>query len=816
MQQFTTAKLLLASMITIAMAGCVDTGSDARSNGNGNGDQVQPVGSDGPRSGVRVAFDPENQVIPFPTNLLFEADADTAEAIDGTLNIPVENPDEASAAVVQGLNDLDGFSTVGAWRLGFTGDIDPASLRGGETVRVFRMNPSGDTYPDRTRPDTVDRELVAGEDYDVVYKEDTRALKIIPRKPLGYNTTYTAVLTEGVRDTGGLLVSSPIPWSIARGTGMMDQCDDFDKSQVALLQCTTNFAINPIEADDRFALARDNMLMAWGVTTQREDTTFRETADFYRDAFAAMAADDSDFRLLEFLDVSSSGDEAPETPGGRATIWPGTIMLPYGLDAPSVNLDGSPTTDDVFVGSQWQCEGGSCNSDEARGLINGEAPRIPAEKSMQTVPAVMALPKGDVPAGGFPVVIFQHAIQQDRSTALAIADELAEQGFAVVAIDMPLHGIVLNQLDPDNETDAARADLHATAVNAAMDAVEDGIQGSLTSDERLALHHERTFYANLTDDGDTAGEADPSGTHFLIPNQPLAQRDIMRQAALDLVNVANYLRSGYYEQVCVEAEAFILIDWFVELVAGLGCSRDSLHSVLNTDEIHFLGHSVGNIVAAPFLAYDQEIRSATLLAPTGGIMRALEGSDTIGPQLREGLADAGVVPGTEDYFRFMVSVQAALDGVDPQNHAEAMTTRRNANGDTEDRPVYMARITGNTGGNPSPADQVMPDAVDGEPLAGSTPLARSMGLSFQPGGNDSVIEPAMASDGTRPDVLQTTVGFRFGDHASFLLPIDALADPVQPIADVDTYSEMQHQVGSFLRHKGEKIGIIDPDLLEKY
>ena len=51
-----------------------------------------------------------------------------------------------------------------------------------------------------------------------------------------------------------------------------------------------------------------------------------------------------------------------------------------------------------------------------------------------------ALPALTAPADGWPVVIFQHGIAQDKSNAAAIAGTLAIAGFATVAIDHPLHG----------------------------------------------------------------------------------------------------------------------------------------------------------------------------------------------------------------------------------------------------------------------------------------------------------------------------------------------------------------------------------------
>lgn len=873
MKQYTFTRSLLASAIIVALGGCVETGSDAD---HASGESTTGDTADGqdrvPRSSsAAVDFDPENQVIPFPSNLLFEA-ADNPVP-DGTLNAPIDEDDPDSAALVEGLNALNGFSTIASWRLEFTGELDPDSLTAGESVRVFKLETAGETYPERVQGEGVERELVPGEDFEVRYEtgiaadgSDSYLLKIIPSRPLEHDATYTAVVTDGVRDTDGHRVGSPIEWSVANGTGLLDQCDDDNLPDEPFLQCVTNDAVGPVVDDPETGLDRSDLIMGWGVTTQREDRTFAATADFLKDEVLS----DFDEPLMEFLDAESVPlDSAPLTPGGKAKVWPGTVRLPYGLDAVGLDDDGDATEsllageaqaaseNHPFLNTKWDCTSDSCNSDEALGLLDDAEPEVPQVRSIQQIPAIMATPtEGD---GPFPLVIFQHAIQQDRSTALAIADELADQGYAVMAIDMPLHGLSLHQLDIENDTDAQRVDLHSTQINRAMEAVEDGIEGTLTGEDRLAEHHERTFHANATDPSEYSDETategwfvfdeeeeefvaadedtedailfdasiDPSGQHFLVPDTPLLQRDIMRQAALDLTMIAHYVRAELTRQVCVDVELADdfqgPISWLVGETTDAGCEEDSFYDVIDRNEIHFLGHSVGNIVAAPFLAYDQEIRSASFMAPTGGIMRTLEGSETIGPILREGLAEAGLQPGEEDYYRFFNVVSAAIDPIEPLNHAEAMATRTGSGDESEDRPIYMAQIVGNDGtaGTESDPDLVLPPTVDGWPTAGSTPLADAMGLAHDPVGQsgDSI---SVGDEGTP---LQTRVSFRFGDHASFLLTLDEADEPEGNVAgfpyegqaydeDLDPHFEMQNQVGSFLLNNGEQLEIEDSDMVE--
>lgn len=819
---FKLTKFAAASLGALLLSGCLETGSDAGETSNG----TLPVGAlpEGEPT-VFVAFNPSEQIIPFPTNLLFEAD--TSAPLDGTINAPVDDPESSSAAVVMALNELDGFSTIAPWRMAFTGPVNPDTLVAGQTVRVFQMRTQGDGYPARVRAVGVERELQAEADFRVSYDADTHVLLIIPTRPLAFDTTYTAVITDGVRDASGGPVGSPLFWSIARGTSLLDRCDDPDRPDSALLQCTTNAAIEPLVEDNRYGLRRSDMLLAWGVTTQREDATFRAAADWVtKGGFvteATNAAQEAGAKCtapLCFIDldqVKALGfipvNPAPSTPKGKARILPGSIYLPSGLETASDwDVSGNPAVDGSPLSSQWACPSGNCNTDAAR--AGSEAPLITASGA---IPVVLAVPDPNetgvpaVPEGGYPIVIFQHAIQQNRSNALAIADELALKGYATIAIDMPLHGLVLNQLEalPADHPSRAAIDLHAVRFNAQL---EDSALAAVRG--LLPLLKERTQYLDLLDaegnDG-SDGIIDPSGAHFLNPALPLTQRDILRQGGLDLVALAHYLRSGAFQQCGNLAVPF----------PGQTCGLSSLADRLNTTEIHFAGHSVGNIVAAPFLAYDKQIASVAMLTPTGGIMEALNHSATISPQLLDGLAASGVYPGTENFFRFFAVVQAAIDPVDPLNHARAISRIEDDAGEHRTRPVYLSQVVGNDGstGEPaSPPDLVLPATADVDaPLAGSTPLAQAMGLEFRPNaydlaeGGEYLITPSMGSDGLTPDHLQIAVAFRYGGHATPLLPDTTQDEPRTPEEGdtvelpraVEAHAEMQRQLADFLANPRE-------------
>jgi hypothetical protein len=57
-----------------------------------------------------------------------------------------------------------------------------------------------------------------------------------------------------------------------------------------------------------------------------------------------------------------------------------------------------------------------------------------------TVPFVYLVPTGTAPTGGWPLVIFQHGINDKKERVTELAGPLTANGYAVVAIDLPLHG----------------------------------------------------------------------------------------------------------------------------------------------------------------------------------------------------------------------------------------------------------------------------------------------------------------------------------------------------------------------------------------
>ncbi|HYW76380.1 MAG TPA: hypothetical protein VFA48_07115, partial [Gammaproteobacteria bacterium] len=302
------------------------------------------------------------------------------------------------------------------------------------------------------------------------------------------------------------------------------------------------------------------------------------------------------------------------------------------------------------------------------------------------------------PSSGWPVAIFQHGITGNRTNDLAVADSYAQEGIATIAIDLPLHGITSNT-NPfyDNQlADQAPVD------------VTTGVA-------------ERTF--NLPAPPPATGIA-PSGTYFINLNYLLTSRDNLREAVADLLHLTETLPSASFVTAGGTSEKF------------------------NTLATYFSSISLGSIVGVPYLAevpnipnYNSTIKvqSGFLSEPGGKIAYLLQTSPTFSPQINQGLAQLGLVPGTLGYDTFFQQAQTVIDSGDPLNYAK--TAAANI-------PINMTEVVGSS---TNPPDNVVPNWTENL-------LVNAMGLT-------TYTKTTVDTSGIRG-----LVKFNAGAHASLLDP----------------------------------------------
>ncbi|PLX80892.1 MAG: lipase [Desulfuromonas sp.] len=532
------------------------------------------------RNGFTAYFDltSEPPVLPFPINLLFSGSE------DGTLNIPVDDPDNLSDPKVA-INALDGFSTVAPITTTFSSGIDPTSLTP-STVRVFEVTLSGIGGG----VVGVNRELSFGTEFVATLASTDASgstLAILPLVPFKSSTSYLVMLSDGIRGANGfdpqvsahyLIAKTPVTLA-GTPAEALEPVRQLVNSQEAAL---TGAGVDPNE-----------IILSWTFTTQSVGVVL-----------GAARSQTEASSLVNPASIGTTADLLP--PGlspGIADIHVGTLEVPYYLD----NADVDPTAP-LF--STWNGVGGS--------LLTAYNPQ-PVVKSTETVSLLISVPNAGSgqtkPEGGWKVAIFQHGVTSDRTAMLALADTMAAAGFALVAMDMPLHG-----LPPESP-------------------LYSGI--------------ERTFDLDLVNNTTGApgpdGVIDSSGKHFINLASLLTSRDNIRQAVADLFALT---------------VALPVVD-----VDGGGAD-------FNPEEIYFVGHSYGAIAGSVFLGLEPEVKASVLGMTGGGLAKMLDASAFFSPVLEAGLASNGILRGTADFESFLGAFQTVADSVDPINYTSLIPAGR--------------------------------------------------------------------------------------------------------------------------------------------
>jgi len=570
---------------------------------------------------LMAAFDPSNGVLPFPNNLLFTGTTDL------TLNPPVADPTDISDPAVA-LSALDGFSTTEKWVASFLttydngntyvpGTVDPASVVPGLSVRVFEVTAQQFLFVN-----SVVRELTPGLEFTAVASGSNVA--IIPTKPLKQYTNYMAILTNDIRDMAGNdATPSQTYFLTKRRTSWLDASGN---SAYPLLPTASAQALEPLRLITQtmelnvaaFAgIDPDDIVLSWTAQTQ----SIQYTLGILRSIAAPMPV----------LAAPTGYDTSAIGAFGLADIIIGVITLPYFSGIPSAENPIAPLTD------YWKASpGGYIPPFDQFGLDPTStnltiANPIPELTGTVTVPLIMTVPSAasgfTKPSAGWPVVIFVHGITRSRTDMLAVADAFASAGYAVIAIDLPLHGVV--------PTAGSQLSLFY---------VENTPFGPFAG--------ERTFDADYFNNDTGApgpdGNIDSSGASFFNLGNLLAVRDNLRQGQVDLSTLAVSLQNISYDGDAVPD--------------------------LNPFNVSVVGYSLGVFPSVGFAAVEPIISRAYFNVGGAIALRTIEGG-FFGEQIRAGLAAAGVLPGTPDFEQFMTVGQTILDSADPANWAADLAAR---------------------------------------------------------------------------------------------------------------------------------------------
>ncbi len=740
--------------------------------------------------GTTAIYSPATGDIPIPNDLLYSG------TTDATLNFPASE-DPATQAVQNALGSLDGWSTSSPIQIPFSAALDPATLIPGDTVRFFEVTrltsaalpvggPVTGVIGELTGTTLVETEISSsssvfvpqdpGANYVVTTNPSGTAIIVLPLRPLDGATTYMINVTDGITDLAGDPVMRSIVYQLAAVTDLEggEENASLDGLRTVVQAMHAAASTQSIDPDD--------ILISQQFTTQSIGSVLETVADIVGGGEQAIidtlcgTLDCDDTTPGSFSTVSLGatwefvGDTANLTgsPANLANVYKGSITLPYYLTTAvpggveDDDLSNDPAPLNVPMSSRYAFGTEDLDGDPltdptpARNLTAFNP--LPGATEQETVPVLLTVPKAAPPLNGdgYPIVVFQHGITANRTVVLGIADALAQNGFASVSMDLPLHGIT---------------------------GPEDDLGSQLFTSYQDGVTRERTFGLDLADNTTEAPgpdeTADRSGAHFINLTELRLSRDNIRQGAFDLIALFSVL-----DEIDFDNDG-----------------APDLDAVALNGNIHFLGHSLGAIVGTIALTELPQVTSATLGMPGGQLAYLLSASESFGDVIEAGLAGAsGLMPGTPEFAafkaQFLFSAQTVADAADPLNYGGKLA-------DLE-TPLHLIELVGETGINDP--DEVIPNSVlEAEfpgliaPLAGTEPLIRALDLA-------SIQESTMAALGIRG-----VVRFTDGEHGSLLT---SSTNPATPLEFLDVFDEMQAQTGEFLRTDGTMLTILNSDVVQ--
>jgi len=268
----------------------------------------------------------------------------------------------------------------------------------------------------------------------------------------------------------------------------------------------------------------------------------------------------------------------------------------------------------------------------------------------------------------------------------AMADSFAAAGFAVVAIDLPLHGVT-DTRSPFYQGPGNQLGNNERHFN--MDNV--GAVGVFTPD----------------------GQID-NGWQILNVANPLNARDHIRQAVADMTALTRTLPS---------------LDF-----------PDQANPDLDGNNIDFVGISLGSIISGVFLGLNSEVKTVTLSSPAGPWTSILTDPQAIdfGQPIRNALSAQGLPAGTIGFDNFVRDLQTAIDPVDPVNYAAAATATH---------PIHVIEVLGDTAVPNRPTDYIaqlwgLPSVSTTTPAGPPGPPASARGIvRFTAGAHSSLFNP---------------------------------------------------------------------------
>ncbi len=621
-------------------------------------------------SQAELTFDLSQAVVPFPNNQLLRGNslpdggtqagfvvvlpdggAPGDDAIAGTrLSLPIPTGASASQAqLLAGLNTLDGFSTTapivsenGATQAALDlGTIDAGSLTGAGLLEL------GDQLDGGARSASARACLsCTSSRNDAGVVDQPEQLQWVPETPLADATRHAVFVSTAVTDSRGRPVMAAPTFALVRsknslltaaGTSAVPVIGDAQANQLEPVRLRFKGCLDRLEAAGH---PRSTLALGFCFTTQSIVAPVRSIAGGVRASSIPTTIGwgyDTGTMILPRLALAG----VPTS--NIASITEFEVTMPWALTGPGATLNPNPAA--------W----------EARRAL-----------------ATLVLPTGTMPSAGFPIVVYGHGLGRSRSDILSIANTFTTAGFAVIAIDAPLHGArsdcrLAPVPDAACEDQATQQCNMATGRCVARPPTMAPTCVPLGGASCFNAGQGRCLPGNVCEGGDFKlsgpvftwyGNPEVSGAGFLdLVNLFKTRDDFRHMGAADLVQLERIL----------SATGPNSLDAYLSSVMA---------TKLDASKLHYVGQSLGSFNGAVWSASSatpQRLGLNVAGSDQVDVLLTAPGFASQRAAFLSSLAGAGVVPGTAGFDSFVVLARTILDPADPQNLVRAGLDSPNAN-----------------------------------------------------------------------------------------------------------------------------------------
>ena len=659
---------------------------------------------------THLETDPGAGLIPLPSDFLL----DPANGGKTVINNPAFGP------LAPGLATLDGFSTTAMILSQTSGPVDASTVNSG-TVFLYELNLQS-SPPTATRLAEL-REIAAGKTPRFVAEPPaiTQTVgsasvstviglqpaipvqlplalggKFLPLPPLKEGTEYAVIITDGVKDfpNGAPLVKSTLAKLLlftsplfANGRSAVAGVSDAQAPALEQIRQVLQLPVGALAAEK--GITKDHIAIAYTFRTQTITAIATQLGALpYNPAFppalAAALAGPVPGRTLSFC-TSPTATGATCTGFGPNSGTPDvkSVWNRYGLDPaviPNGNIGG--IIESVIVTPEiLDPKTGAFTNPPVptpvpiRVLISVPKVPVPVPVPAPGLPGPGCTPTATAPCAA-PLVIFRHGVFGSRAAMLAVANELANNGMVVAAIDAAKQG------DRSFCSASSQCVTGATCLQPASLAGQGDSPGATPgtcsgpASVLIDPANNGSFYRNkpFCDPTSTscsgafyvfnAGTPAVSG-NFLISGNLFRTRDTFRQDIIDQSQLVHVLGlDPTHPPPAAQPQDSI----FYSLAGNFGV-------VIDPTRIYFLGQSLGAIQGTVDVAANPRIGKAVLNVGGGTIADVFTNSPSLTPALIAllGTLNPPIKPGTSDFLQFVNVAKWVFDPADPINFAQHLT-----------------------------------------------------------------------------------------------------------------------------------------------